>query len=157
MRTKPSVHTALEYDPTRHEQIATAMTAQALLHHTSAQRGAHIVEMDVRNTGTLHALVVDVRMAIYDVRLKEKLSAWAAIASDVTYMQARLMGADELVQLIGSHAHGLSKAQFWAVAKAAREDADRESVFLNKCNQPFQNYWSSDYCKRRTSNKRSTQ
>ena len=68
-----------------------------MLHHTSAQHGAQIIEMDVQNTGTLHALVVDVRMATYDVRLKEKLSAWAAIESDVMYRQARLMGADDFL------------------------------------------------------------
>ena len=149
MLAVPTAAAMLEYEPGRELQVATAMTAQALLHHTSAQRGIHIVASDVRSAETLHGLVLDVRMAVYDERLREKLRQWAAIASDVTYMQARQMGVDEFVAMIGHHAHGLSKAQFWAVAKAAREEEARVEPFLLKCNSGFRNFWAGDKCSRK--------
>ena len=129
--------------------MLATMTAQAFLHHTGSTRGEALA--DVRDSDTLQDLVIELRMEHYQRSLAQKMKAWNAVAGNVTYERVAGLNTAEFDLFIGTHAHGFSRAEFWALVRAMRADVDKESTFLAKCNREFTGWWmankGTDWCK----------
>eukprot|EP00667_Euglena_gracilis_P000773 EG_transcript_773 len=124
-----------ETDPRRREATGVAMGLQAFLHHVSARR-QQLGDPD--DGATLRDLVKDLRMDVYLTRLQAKNAARQAIIGSLTFDRAMDADEDEFDHLVGAHAHGLSRREFWALARVAKRLAGRKrELFLQKCNQPF--------------------
>eukprot|EP00966_Prymnesium_polylepis_P265837 6141029-Prymnesium_polylepis.1 len=135
----PTLSDELQLAPADAPRVMTAMAAQAFLHHVGAAREEPLD--DVRDRETLADMCVELRMTVYEKALEEKMRAWKAIAGDVTYARAQTMNAAEFDMFIGSHAHGMSSKEFWALCRVMQSDPDKETAFLRKANKGFQDYW----------------
>jgi hypothetical protein len=74
-------------------------------------------------------------MAVYDQRVATKMNEWAKVGSSITYQRARAADLEEYSGMCGSHAHGLDKATFWGLWRAAAGPKAKE--FLSRANQGF--------------------
>eukprot|EP00668_Euglena_longa_P001619 GGOE01001912.1.p1 GENE.GGOE01001912.1~~GGOE01001912.1.p1 ORF type:complete len:1281 (-),score=336.11 GGOE01001912.1:239-3772(-) len=130
-----ALHLLGEEEPRRQEAIGVAMVLQAFLHHVSANRQ----QLGDTNDGTtLRELVKDLRMDVYMGRLHSKNAARQAIIGCLVYEKAIEADEDDFGLLVGAHAHGLPRQEFWALARAAKCLSGRKrEIFLDKCNTPF--------------------
>ena len=121
----------------RAASVFAAMQAQAYLCHCSQAR----TDLDdVRDTETLHAITVQLRMGVYDQLMAVKMSKWTLISGDVIVQRAMQGGADEFRALIGTHAHRLNSNEFWSLWHHAEcEHGAKRDAFLSMANQEFRN------------------
>ena len=123
-------------------RVLATMTAQAFLHHTGSTRSDALG--DVRDAETLRDLVIDLRMEHYQRSLGQKMKAWNAVAGNVTYGRVAGLNSVEFDLFIGTHAHGFSRAEFWALVRAMQVDTDKETAFLAKANREFAGWWTAN-------------
>jgi hypothetical protein len=122
-------------------RVLATITAQAFLHQSSQLRrcvpdGSLREPLgDVRDSDTLRSLCVDLRMAIYEERVAEKMREWGRVGTSLTCQRARAVDLNEYAHMCGGHVHGLDKATFWGLWHAATGEKAKE--FLSKANQPF--------------------
>merc|ERR1712194_545751 len=126
-------------------RVLATMTAQAFLHQSSQLR--RVIEAggslrqplgDVRDSNTLRSLCVQVRMAIYEERVAEKMREWGRLGASLTFQRARAVDLEQyahMCQQNGGHVHGLDKPTFWGLWKAATGPKAKE--FLSSSNQGF--------------------
>mmetsp|Transcript_59220 Transcript_59220/g.133328 ORF Transcript_59220/g.133328 Transcript_59220/m.133328 type:complete len:676 (-) Transcript_59220:156-2183(-) len=130
--------------PREAPRVLATVAAQAFLHNSSQKRrttaaGGCLQEPlgDVRASETLRAMAVDLRMAVYDERVAEKMREWDRLGEDITCQRARAADLEQYSHMCGCHVHGLDGATFWGLWRAARGEKAR--VFLSTANQGF---WS---------------
>merc|ERR1712048_764974 len=123
-------------------RVLATIAGQALLHQSSQLRrtiavGGTLQEPlgDVRDSDTLQALCVQLRMAIYEQRVAEKVQEWSRVGASLTCQRARAVDLDQYSHMCGSHVHGLNKATFWGLWAAATGEKAKE--FLRRANQGF--------------------
>merc|ERR1712187_500462 len=134
--------------PSEAPRVLATIAAQAFLHQSSQLRrtmsvGGALQEPlgDVRDSDTLKALCVQLRMAIYDERVAEKMREWGRVGASLTCQRARAVDLDQYSHMCGSHVHGLDKATFWGLWAAAKGEKVKE--FLSRANQCFNNKYAS--------------
>jgi hypothetical protein len=123
-------------------RVLATMAAQAFLHQSSQLRrcvadGGSLQEPlgDVRDSSTLTGLCVDLRMAVYEERVAEKMREWGRVGTSLTCQRARAVDLNEYSHMCGSHVHGLDKPTFWGLWRAAKGEKAKE--FLSRANQGF--------------------
>jgi len=123
-------------------RILATIVGQAFLHQSSQQRrttvaGGNLQEPlgDVRDSNTLRALCVDLRMVIYEERVAAKMREWGRLGTSLTCQRARAVDLNEYSHMCGSHVHGLDKQTFWGLWNAASGQKAKE--FLCRANQGF--------------------
>jgi hypothetical protein len=123
-------------------RVLATMAAQAFLHQSSQLRrttdqGGNLSEPlgDVRDSNTLRALCVELRMVTYMERVAAKMREWSKLGTNLTYQRARATDLNEYSHMCGSHVHGLDKQTFWGLWSAATGDKAKE--FLSRANQGF--------------------
>jgi len=126
------------------ERVLATIAAQAFLHHSSDLRristeGGSLSEPlgDVRDAATLRSMCVELRMALYDEAVAAKMRNWSQVGSSMTFMRAKAVDLDQYDKLCGSHVHGLDKATFWGLWRAA--EGPKARAFLTRANQGFIN------------------
>jgi hypothetical protein len=131
-------------------RILATIAAQAFLHHSSQLRrcvsvGGALREPlgDVHDSGTLRALCVDLRMAVYEERVAAKMREWGRVGASLTCQRARAVDLNTYSHMCGSHVHGLDKPTFWGLWHAAKGEKVRE--FLCRANQGFVSKHGSKY------------
>merc|ERR1712110_392769 len=122
--------------------VLATMAAQAFLHHSSQLRrtiatGGSLQEPlgDVRDSNTLRALCVELRMAVYEERVAAKMREWSQVGSSLTFQRARAADLEQYAHMCGSHVHSLDYYTFWGLWKAAK--GEKAKAFLSRANQGF--------------------
>ncbi|CAJ1453665.1 unnamed protein product [Effrenium voratum] len=132
--------------PCEEDRVLATMAAQAFLHQSSRSRrtvdnGGCLTEIlpDVRHGNTLRELAVDVRMAIYDERVEAKSQEWASVGAGMSFELGHAADVDGFKALCwrASHVHGLDKATFWGLWRAAKRDREKAQVFVRSANEGF--------------------
>lgn len=131
--------------PSEAPRVLATIAAQAFLHQSSHRRrtvaiGGSLPEPlgDVRDSNTLRALCVDLRMTTYEERVAAKMRQWGEMGSSIVLLKARAADLDQYSHMCtanGSHVHGLDKPTFWGLWNAARGEKCKE--FLSTANQGF--------------------
>merc|ERR1712060_134375 len=128
--------------PSDAPRVLATVVAQAFMHHSSQLRrtvaaGGSLKDPlgDVRDSGTLRALCVDLRMAIYEERVAAKMREWGRVGASLTCQRARAADLEEYSALCSTHVHGLDRPTFWGLWRAAKGEKVR--AFLRKANQGF--------------------
>jgi len=123
-------------------RILATITAQAFLHQSTQLRrcvpdGGSLQEPlgDVRDSTTLRGLCVELRVAVYEERVAEKMREWSRIGTSLTCQRARAVDLNEYSHMCGRHVHGLDKPTFWGLWQAAK--GDKAKQFLARANQGF--------------------
>jgi len=129
--------------PSEAPRVLATIVAQAFLHQNSQQRrteavGGNLKEPlgDVRDSNTLRAICIDLRMAVYEARVAAKMREWSQIGASLTYQRARAADLEQYSHMLGhGHVHGLSKPTFWGLWNAAT--GEKAKAFLRSANQSF--------------------
>lgn len=123
-------------------RVLATIAAQAFLHQSSQLRrttavGGNLVETlgDVRDSNTLRALCVELRMATYEERVVAKVREWGQLGASLVFQRARAVDLDQYSHMCGTHVHGLDKPTFWGLWNAAKGEKAKE--FLSRSNQGF--------------------
>jgi len=123
-------------------RVVATIAAQAFLHNSSQlRRCPDIGETfrsslgDVCDSDTLRAMCVDLRMAMYEERVAEKMREWSRLGASLTCQRARAVDLNEYSHMCGSHVHGLDGPTFWGLWHAATGEKAKE--FLRRANQGF--------------------
>jgi len=125
-------------------QVLATIAAQAFMHQSSQLRrtvaaGGTLSEPlgDVRDSATLHAITVDLRMAIYEERIAAKMKEWGQLGASLTFQKARAADLEQYSDLCAAapHVHGLDKQTFWGLWKAAT--GEKAKAFMQTANQGF--------------------
>jgi len=129
-------------------RILATIAAQAFLHQSSQLRrmtaaGGCLKEPlgDVRDSTTLRAMCVELRMSTYEERVAAKMREWGKLGASLTFQRARGVDLEQYSQMCGSHVHGLDKATFWGLWRAATGEKAQE--FLCRANQGFKRKYGS--------------
>merc|ERR1712224_91493 len=122
-----------------HTRTITAIAAQAYLHSRGSQRQNL---PDVRCKETIESMARDMRMCIYDDRVKVKMSQWKNEGEELAFARARAADIGQYTSMTTakSHVHGLSKEMFWALWEAAVYDGsggEKVHAFLQTACQCF--------------------
>jgi uncharacterized protein YegL len=124
-------------------RVLATIAGQAFLHsssqlrRTSAMGGALQQPLgDVRDGHTLRALCVELRMAVYEERVAEKMREWSKCGQSLTFQRAMASDLEQYVHMLGSHAHGLDKQTFWGLWQAAKT-SEKARLFLSRANRDF--------------------
>ncbi|CAH6419193.1 2-5 RNA ligase superfamily [uncultured virus] len=128
-----TIYQYLDLDDKHSQQVSETMFLQSLLCHDSYSR--HDINMkNILDSVTLQDIIRDLRMSCYFDACKVKKQQWLQIIGNVTFEQA--FNGDETVfeRLIGYHTHGLTHDQFWAMARAAKDNPVKKEIFLRKSN-----------------------
>jgi len=120
------------------DKLYKTMFLQATLCHDSQNR-TDIVQKNVLDSQTFQELIIDLRMAYYFEACKLKKQQWANLIGDVTYEQAYNSDETAYDLMIGTHTHGHSKKQFWALLRAATINANKLDIFYRKSNGTVKN------------------
>ena len=133
--------TSLMVSENNHDLHLT-MLCQAMLCHDSQSRST-IIDHDVRDSETLQAIIIDLRMAFYYEACKVKRSAYMAIIGDVALADALQQDAAAFDRMLTKHTHGLNKEKFWAYHEAAQRaakegDCAKAEAFVRKSNNTVQ-------------------
>merc|ERR1719453_229390 len=134
--------------PSEAPRVLATMAAQAFLHQSSQQRrtiavGGNLKEPlgDVRDSNTLRAICIDLRMAVYEARVAAKMREWNQIGSSLIYQRARAADLEQYSHMLGhGHVHGLDKPTFWGLWNAAT--GEKAKAFLRSANQSFKAKYS---------------
>mmetsp|Transcript_123085 Transcript_123085/g.359351 ORF Transcript_123085/g.359351 Transcript_123085/m.359351 type:complete len:1144 (+) Transcript_123085:57-3488(+) len=128
--------------PSDAPRVLATIAAQAFLHQSSQLRrtvaaGGALREPlgDVRDSDTLRALCVELRMATYEERVAAKMRQWGQLGASLTRQRAMAADLDQYAHMCGSHVHGLDGPTFWGLWNAAVGEKAKE--FLSKANQGF--------------------
>mmetsp|Transcript_60168 Transcript_60168/g.188446 ORF Transcript_60168/g.188446 Transcript_60168/m.188446 type:complete len:1143 (+) Transcript_60168:55-3483(+) len=128
--------------PSDAARVLATIAAQAFLHQSSQSRRAATVGGslkeplgDVRDSGTLRGLCVELRMAVYEERVAAKMKEWGQRGASLTFARARAADLEQYHSMCGSHVHGLDKPSFWGLWKAA--SGEKVQAFLCRANQGF--------------------
>jgi uncharacterized protein YegL len=129
-------------DQSEWTRVLGTIAAQAFLHHSSASRrctkdGGNLREElgCVRDSNTLRGLCVELRMAVYEERVSEKMREWSRVGTSLTRQRARAADLNEYSHMCGTHVHGLDGPTFWGLWKAAK--GEKAKAFLSTANQGF--------------------
>jgi hypothetical protein len=125
-------------------RVLATIAAQAFMHQSSQLR--RTVEAggtlpaplgDVRDSATLRAIAVNLRMDTYEQRVAAKMQEWGRLGASLTFQKARAADLEQYSQLCGSasHVHGLDKQTFWGLWRAAA--GEKAKAFLQTANQGF--------------------
>lgn len=127
------------------DRVLATVAAQAFLHQSSHLRRTTVVGGslqeplgDVCDSNTLRKVCVSLRMVIYEERVAAKMREWARLGSDITYQRARVADLAQYAHMCSekSHVHGLDKATFWGLWKAA-SSTEKVLAFLGTANKDF--------------------
>merc|ERR1711879_245296 len=130
-------------------RVLATIAAQAFMHQSSQLRrtvaaGGLLSEPlgDVRDSATLRAITVDLRMAIYDERLAVKMQEWGRLGASLTFQKARAADLEQYSELCAAapHVHGLDKQTFWGLWRAAT--GEKAKAFMQTANQGFVNKYA---------------
>lgn len=105
--------------------------AQSYFYHFSSDRNNL---KDFQDSECLEDIIVKLRLSVYFESCKVKREEYQRIIGDVTYADALSADISRYRAIIGVHTHGLSHDQFWALARAAKNDTEKKTVFLEKSN-----------------------
>jgi len=128
--------------PSEAPRVLATIAAQAFLNQSSQLRrtiavGGSLHEPlgDVRDSNTLRALCVELRMAVYEERVAEKMREWGRVGSSLTFQRARAADLEQYAHMCGSHVHSLDYCTFWGLWKAAK--GEKAKAFLSSANREF--------------------
>jgi len=131
--------------PSEAPRVLATIAAQAFLHQSSQRRrviaiGGSLPEPlgDVRDSNTLRALCVELRMTTYEDRVATKMRQWGDMGASIVLLQAKAADLDQYSHMCtasGSHVHGLDKPTFWGLWRAAK--GEKAKKFLSTANHGF--------------------
>lgn len=131
-----TIYDYLKLDERQSGKVSETMFLQGLLCHDSQFR--HDIDLkNVLYSDTLQDIVIDLRIAPYFDACKVKRQQWLQVIGNITFEQA--FSGDESVfeHMIGRHTHGLNREQFWAMARAAKDNQAKRDIFIRKSNEQY--------------------
>jgi len=135
-------------DQTEWSRVLATIAAQAFLHHSSSSRrcikdGGNLQEElgCVRDSNTLRGLCIELRMAVYEERVAEKMREWSRVGTSLSCQRARAADLNEYSHMCGPHVHALDGPTFWGLWNAAK--GEKAKLFLSTANQCFVSKYGS--------------